>query len=73
MVHCQAILHGEVAMGKIIEYYVPNRFIAPRARWVPPAERGKVLDFHCALVSETEAQLSPMALDYTRVAVAPPR
>lgn len=60
-------------MGELIEYYVPNKFVAPRAKWVPPAERGKVIDFHCALVSQPDAPPAPMALEYTRVAVAPPR
>jgi hypothetical protein len=60
-------------MGKMIEFYIPTRFIAARARWVPPALRGKVLDFHCALVSAPEDQPMAMALDYTRAAVAPPR
>jgi hypothetical protein len=32
------------AMAKVIEYYIPERF-RKTVRWVPPAQRGKVIDF----------------------------
>jgi hypothetical protein len=32
------------AMAKVIEYYIPERF-QKTARWVPPEERGKVIEF----------------------------
>jgi hypothetical protein len=32
------------AMAKVIEYYIPERF-RKTARWVPPDERGKVIEF----------------------------
>ena len=32
------------AMPKVIEYYIPERF-RKTARWVPPDQRGKVIQF----------------------------
>jgi len=32
------------AMAKVIEYYTPERF-RKTARWVPPDQRGKVIEF----------------------------
>lgn len=32
-------------MAKIIEFYVSSRFRS-KAVWVPPHERGKVIEFH---------------------------
>jgi hypothetical protein len=31
-------------MAKIIEFYVPARF-HKKVKWVPPADRGKVIEF----------------------------
>ena len=31
-------------MAKIIEFYVPSSF-HKKVKWVPPAERGKVIEF----------------------------
>lgn len=31
-------------MAKIIEFYVPTRF-HKKVKWVPPEDRGKVLEF----------------------------
>ena len=35
---------SEDAMARIIEFYIPARFHKP-VKWIPPAERGKVLEF----------------------------
>ena len=35
---------SEDAMARIIEFYIPARFHKP-VKWMPPAERGKVLEF----------------------------
>jgi hypothetical protein len=32
------------AMAKVIEYYIPGRF-RKTARWIPPDQRGKVIEF----------------------------
>jgi low temperature requirement protein LtrA len=37
-----------VAMAQVIEFYTPARFHKP-VKWVPPAKRGKVLDFPAAI------------------------
>jgi hypothetical protein len=34
----------EVAMAKVIEFYIPNNFRRPM-KWVPEVRRGKILDF----------------------------
>jgi hypothetical protein len=31
-------------MAQVIEFYVPDRF-RKKVRWVPPAQRGKVIEF----------------------------
>ena len=31
-------------MAKVIEFYVPDRF-RKKVRWVPPTQRGKVIEF----------------------------
>jgi len=31
-------------MAKVIEYYIPERF-RKAARWVPPDQRGKIIEF----------------------------
>jgi len=33
-----------MAMAQVIEFYIPNRF-RKKVRWVPPEQRGKVLEF----------------------------
>jgi hypothetical protein len=35
-------------MAQVIEFYTPARFHKP-VKWVPPAKRGKVLDFPAAI------------------------
>jgi len=35
---------GEVIMAKVIEFYIPNTF-RKRAIWIPPEQRGKVIEF----------------------------
>jgi len=35
---------GGRAMAKIIEFYIPNSF-RKGGRWVPPTERGKIIEF----------------------------
>lgn len=34
----------EVAMAKVIEFYIPNNFRKPM-KWVPQVQRGKILEF----------------------------
>jgi hypothetical protein len=34
-------------MAKLIEYYVPERF-QKTGKWIPPAQRGKVIQFPVA-------------------------
>jgi hypothetical protein len=31
-------------MASVIEFYIPSRF-HKRVKWIPPAQRGKVLEF----------------------------
>jgi hypothetical protein len=33
-----------MVMAKVIEFYIPDRF-RKKVRWVPPAQRGKVIEF----------------------------
>jgi hypothetical protein len=39
------MLHWEVIMGQLIEFYVPYSFHFPQRKWIPESERGKVLSF----------------------------
>ena len=32
-------------MGQLIVYYVPANFRSPSEKWVPPSERGKIIEF----------------------------
>jgi hypothetical protein len=32
-------------MGKLIVFYVPVGFKSSAGKWIPPSERGKVIDF----------------------------
>ena len=34
----------EAAMGKVIEFYIPNNLRKPM-KWVPEVQRGKILEF----------------------------
>ena len=43
-------------MAELIDYYIPNLFVAPRPRWVPESERGKVLEFHGAAANQPYQQ-----------------
>jgi hypothetical protein len=36
-----------MVMAKVIEFYVPDRF-RKKVHWVPPTERGKVIEFPVA-------------------------
>jgi len=38
-------------MAKIIDFYVPARF-HKKVKWVPPADRGKVIEF-CVPIRKT--------------------
>jgi hypothetical protein len=33
------------AMAKVIEYYVPEKFLKQSRKWIPPEQRGKVILF----------------------------
>ena len=35
----------DVAMAKVIEFYIPNNFRKPM-KWVPEVQRGKILEFY---------------------------
>lgn len=35
-------------MAKLIEFYVPKTFHAPKKRWTPAELRGKIIDFQAA-------------------------
>jgi len=35
-------------MAKIIQFYIPTRY-QKKVKWVPPADRGKVLEFRAPL------------------------
>jgi hypothetical protein len=41
-------LDRRMAMAKVIEFYIPDRFKA-NAKWVPPERRGKVIEFPAAV------------------------
>lgn len=32
-------------MAKVIEYYIPTGFVKKSGKWIPLAERGKVIQF----------------------------
>jgi hypothetical protein len=32
-------------MGELIVFYVPVKFKSSSAKWIPPSERGKVIQF----------------------------
>ena len=34
-----------VAMARVIEYKVPEKFRKKSGRWVPPEQRGKIIPF----------------------------
>jgi len=36
---------GNDFMAKVIEFYIPERFRKPTAKWIPVEQRGKVLEF----------------------------
>jgi hypothetical protein len=40
--YCAGVRGGSVA--KVIEFYIPSTF-RKSAKWIPPAERGKVIEF----------------------------
>jgi hypothetical protein len=60
-------------MGQVIEYYIPEKYILPQAKWVPPSERGKVLAFQRFAKAKAEAQAGVAALEYNWMSFAPPR
>jgi hypothetical protein len=41
-----------VAVAKIIEFYIPSRF-RQSGKWVPPRERGKIIEFVLADTKKT--------------------
>ena len=38
----------EGVMAKLIVFYVPKTFYAPKKRWTPEELRGKIIDFQAA-------------------------
>jgi hypothetical protein len=66
------VQRGEAARGKIIEYYVPHQFNGLAARWIPPAERGKLIEF--ARIEETRDELTAVSIFRNSwIFLAPPR
>ena len=45
-----------MVMGKVIEYYVPEKFTPQQAKWMPEADRGKLIGFQCKTAVQAEAQ-----------------
>jgi hypothetical protein len=43
-------------MAELIDYYIPANFSSLQTKWVFPAERGKVLEFHGAARNDPEQQ-----------------
>jgi hypothetical protein len=43
-------------MGQVIEYYVPEKFTPQQAKWMPEADRGKLIGFQRKAVVQAEAQ-----------------
>jgi hypothetical protein len=47
MIRLIAVAHmgsKELAMAKVIEFYIPNSFRKPM-KWIPTIQRGKVIEF----------------------------
>ena len=44
MIMVSRVWAKEVAMAKVIEFYVPNNF-RKALKWVPEVQRGKILEF----------------------------
>lgn len=40
-------------MGELIVFYVPASFKSRSDRWVPPSQRGKIIDFQATLSKKT--------------------
>jgi len=40
--------HRRLVMARLIEFYIPARFHKP-VKWIPTAERGKVLEFRAEM------------------------
>jgi hypothetical protein len=36
---------GGRAMARVIEFYVPGKFRQSAKKWIPPKQRGKVIQF----------------------------
>lgn len=37
--------HRANVMGQVIEYYIPEKFTPQQAKWMPEADRGKLIGF----------------------------
>ncbi len=42
---CELRLGMVTAMAIVIEYYVPEKFRKQSGKWIPPAQRGKIIPF----------------------------
>jgi hypothetical protein len=40
-------------MAKLIEFYVPANFQAPKTRWTPAELRGKIIEFRVAVTRKS--------------------
>jgi len=50
-------------MTKLIEFYVPNNF-RRKVKWVPPKQRGKVIEFTPGSLRHGPAQPNALAGDF---------
>jgi hypothetical protein len=47
---------GQTVMGQVIEYYIPQKFTPSQVKWIPEAERGKLIGFQRKAARKPEKQ-----------------
>jgi hypothetical protein len=48
-------------MGQVIEYYIPQKFMPQQAKWMPEADRGKLIGFQRKAAVKAEEQPAAVA------------
>jgi hypothetical protein len=44
---------GGVIMARLIHFYIPQRFKAPKRQWVPLEQRGKIIAFRRGMIKKS--------------------
>jgi hypothetical protein len=49
----EGVILGGLIMARLIQFYVPQSFKAPKRQWVPLEQRGKIIAFRSGVIKKS--------------------